>query len=402
MRSFCAAVREATGVEVEILSGEEEARLAFVGATATMPERPEGVIGVVDVGGGSSEIAVGTMNEGVSWSASLPDRLRQPAPMRTCATTRRPRRTCTACANTLTASSRVSSVPQPDARRRRGRVGDLAAAPGGRRPGRGNGRSEACGCSPAGRLQTWRGQFALDPERVRLLPAGLLVLEAAGDRLGQSLQIGCGGLREGICLELATAGGSGVTDTTELAPAERDGDRPGGGRRCTSTASSPGCEFNARVLELAEDTSVPLLERVKFCAIYASNLDEYFMVRVAGLHDQIDAGVDAPLQDGRTPRETLEEIRRRRPRAARAPGALLPGGPAARAARARRPDHGLRRGRPTTRRRASPSTSGARSSRSSHRSPSGSGGRSPTSRTSRCRSASWSATRSPTRRPSRA
>ena len=68
-------------------------------------------------------------------------------------------------------------------------------------------------------------------------------------------------------------------------------------------------QFNARVLELAEDTAVPLLERVKFCAIYSSNLDEYFMVRVAGLHDQVDAGVDAPLQDGRTPLETLEEIR---------------------------------------------------------------------------------------------
>jgi polyphosphate kinase len=69
-------------------------------------------------------------------------------------------------------------------------------------------------------------------------------------------------------------------------------------------------EFNARVLELAEDTSVPLLERVKFCAIVTRNLDEFFMVRVAGLHDQIDAGIESPLQDGRTPSETLEEIRR--------------------------------------------------------------------------------------------
>jgi polyphosphate kinase len=69
-------------------------------------------------------------------------------------------------------------------------------------------------------------------------------------------------------------------------------------------------EFNARVLELAEDESVPLLERVKFCAIVSSNLDEFFMVRVAGLHDQIEAGIETPLQDGRTPRATLEEIRR--------------------------------------------------------------------------------------------
>jgi polyphosphate kinase len=68
--------------------------------------------------------------------------------------------------------------------------------------------------------------------------------------------------------------------------------------------------FNARVLELAEDADNPLLERVKFCAITSSNLDEFFMVRVAGLHDQIEAGIETPLQDGRTPRATLEEIRK--------------------------------------------------------------------------------------------
>jgi polyphosphate kinase len=69
-------------------------------------------------------------------------------------------------------------------------------------------------------------------------------------------------------------------------------------------------EFNARVLELAEDENVPLLERVKFCAIVSSNLDEFFMVRVAGLHDQIEAGIETPLQDGRAPRATLQEVRR--------------------------------------------------------------------------------------------
>jgi polyphosphate kinase len=70
-------------------------------------------------------------------------------------------------------------------------------------------------------------------------------------------------------------------------------------------------DFNERVLELAEDERIPLLERVKFCAIYTTNLDEYFMVRVAGLQDQIDAGVENPSHDGLTPSETMARIRER-------------------------------------------------------------------------------------------
>jgi polyphosphate kinase len=70
-------------------------------------------------------------------------------------------------------------------------------------------------------------------------------------------------------------------------------------------------DFNDRVLELAEDERVPLLERVKFLAIYTSNLDEFFMVRVAGLHDQVDAGIDARGPDGRSPMQTVERITQR-------------------------------------------------------------------------------------------
>ncbi|HEX6459866.1 MAG TPA: polyphosphate kinase 1 [Thermoleophilaceae bacterium] len=70
-------------------------------------------------------------------------------------------------------------------------------------------------------------------------------------------------------------------------------------------------DFNERVLELAEDPSVPLLERVKFLAIYTTNLDEFFMVRVAGLHDQVDAGVDARGKDGLSPSLVIDEIARR-------------------------------------------------------------------------------------------
>jgi polyphosphate kinase len=70
-------------------------------------------------------------------------------------------------------------------------------------------------------------------------------------------------------------------------------------------------DFNERVLQLAEDAEMPLLERVKFCAIYTTNLDEYFMVRVAGLHDQIEAGVENPGLDGLTPSQTIALIRTR-------------------------------------------------------------------------------------------
>jgi polyphosphate kinase len=68
-------------------------------------------------------------------------------------------------------------------------------------------------------------------------------------------------------------------------------------------------DFDDRVLQLAEDPVQPLLERCKFAAICSSNLDEFFMIRVAGLHDQVDAGITAPKLDGRTPSETIDAIR---------------------------------------------------------------------------------------------
>jgi polyphosphate kinase len=67
-------------------------------------------------------------------------------------------------------------------------------------------------------------------------------------------------------------------------------------------------DFNDRVLQLAEDRHLPLIERVKFLAIFTSNLDEFFMVRVAGVHDQLDAGIDSRGPDNLSPTRVLEGI----------------------------------------------------------------------------------------------
>jgi polyphosphate kinase len=67
-------------------------------------------------------------------------------------------------------------------------------------------------------------------------------------------------------------------------------------------------DFNDRVLSLASEPGIPLLERAKFCAICSINLDEFFQVRVAALKDQIAAGIDDPSPDGRSPAQQLVEI----------------------------------------------------------------------------------------------
>jgi polyphosphate kinase len=70
-------------------------------------------------------------------------------------------------------------------------------------------------------------------------------------------------------------------------------------------------DFNARVLALAEDPSVPLLERLKFLAIFSANLDEFFMVRVAALAGRVAAGLGAAAAGGLEPAAQLKAIRAR-------------------------------------------------------------------------------------------
>jgi polyphosphate kinase len=70
-------------------------------------------------------------------------------------------------------------------------------------------------------------------------------------------------------------------------------------------------DFNDRVLQLVEDPEMPLLERTKLAAIWSSNNDEFFQIRVAGVHDQVDAGLSDPGPDGLTPSDTIDAIRER-------------------------------------------------------------------------------------------
>jgi polyphosphate kinase len=70
-------------------------------------------------------------------------------------------------------------------------------------------------------------------------------------------------------------------------------------------------DWSTRVLEQAFDSSIPLLDRVKYCAFFSTHLDEFFAVRVAGLLDQAASGLDVRSEDGQSPRAMLAEIRRR-------------------------------------------------------------------------------------------
>ena len=188
-------------VEVEILDEDEEARMAFLGATQTLETGLEGTVAVVDVGGGSTEIAVGTVAAGVDWSASflvgsgaLADLyLRTDPPaiqelraardhaMDVLATRAFPAADCAVAVGGSAASLRTVVGDALDPRSLKTALAIL------------------CG-GPCGEVA---GRYSLDAERVRLLPAGILILDAAAQWLRKPLQIGRGGLREGVVLDMA-------------------------------------------------------------------------------------------------------------------------------------------------------------------------------------------------------
>ena len=205
-KQVAAAIAEAAGHEVDVLSDKEEGRLAFIGATKTLGHPVEGEIGVVDVGGGSSEVILGSVAGGVtevhSWkigSGSLAEEFiasDPPAP----AEIRRLR-------DHIADFFEGVEIDQPDQavavggsatslRRLVGAVLEYETLERGVR---------VLTSDPAAEVAK---RFELDPRRVEILPSGVLLLEQLSGMLGQPLQIGKGGLREGIILEQLHVNGS--------------------------------------------------------------------------------------------------------------------------------------------------------------------------------------------------
>ncbi len=207
----CAAIGEAAGLAVRGLSGGEEARLAFHGATSALarqaPAAAGGPVAVVDVGGGSTEVVCGSAGLGPVWlrsleigSASLTERCvagdpptqAELADLRAAAAAAFARLGAPGASAAYAVGGAATSL-----RRLVGQdLGPAALAHG----------LELLCRDPVERVAR---RHTLHPERVRMLPAALVLLDAAGAALGVPLRSGSGGLREGLMLEQWRALGIG-------------------------------------------------------------------------------------------------------------------------------------------------------------------------------------------------
>ena len=203
-----AEINRVAGVEVEVLSEQEEGRLAFIGATKTLGHPVEGDVGVVDVGGGSSEVVLGRVSDGVRevhsfkiGSGSLADDFLSndpPSPSELRAVREQiaeffegvefeqPAQAVAVGGSATSLRTLVGAVLEYETLERAIRV--LTGDP----------------------ILEVAKRFELDPRRVRILPTGVLLLEKLSELLGQPLQIGKGGLREGIILDLLNGATNGT------------------------------------------------------------------------------------------------------------------------------------------------------------------------------------------------
>jgi exopolyphosphatase / guanosine-5'-triphosphate,3'-diphosphate pyrophosphatase len=213
-----AEIDRIAGVEVDVLSEHEEGRLAFVGATKTLGHPASGEIGVVDVGGGSTEVITGTIGQGVEevrsfsiGSGSLADNFLAgdpPAPSELRAVREHiaeffegielptPEQAVAVGGSATSLRKVVGAVLEYETLERAMRI--LATD----------------------EVADVARRFELDPRRVRILPTGVLLLEKVSELLAQPLQIGKGGLREGVILDLlngSMADDSGGASGAELA-----------------------------------------------------------------------------------------------------------------------------------------------------------------------------------------
>ena len=193
-------ITRACGIPVEILTEQEEGRLAFVGATRTLGHVADGEIAVVDVGGGSTEIVLGSLGAGVHdvcsfklGSGSLTERFLSGDPpaaaeiraLRAHVDERfadvafgTPQQAVAVGGSATSLRTLVGAVLDYETLERAIRV--LTGDP----------------------IDTLARRFELDPRRVRMLPAGMIVLEKISELLGSPLQIGKGALRDGVILDL--------------------------------------------------------------------------------------------------------------------------------------------------------------------------------------------------------
>ncbi len=201
------AIEEEAGLSVEVLSEEDEGRLAFLGATKSLGHPVEGTVAVVDVGGGSSEVIFGTLAEGVaevrSWkigSGSLAEEhlTRDPPSASEIRSLRdsisdffegeeleHPNQAVAVGGSATSLRTLVGAVLEYETLERAVRV------------------------LSSDEIADVAKRFELDPRRVKLLPAGVLILEKLSELLGQPLQIGKGGLREGVILDLLNGSANG-------------------------------------------------------------------------------------------------------------------------------------------------------------------------------------------------
>jgi exopolyphosphatase/guanosine-5'-triphosphate,3'-diphosphate pyrophosphatase len=210
-------IERVAGVEVEVLSEHEEGRLAFIGATKTLGHPTRGEIAVADVGGGSTEVITGTIERGVGevfsfkiGSGSLADALLVSDPP--------------SASELRVVRERIAEFfdgtdfPQPEqavavggsATSLRKVVGAVLEY---------ETLERAMRIFATDTVADVARRFELDPTRVRILPTGVLLLEKISELLGRPLQIGKGGLREGVILDLLNgsfAGGAGGASGAEL------------------------------------------------------------------------------------------------------------------------------------------------------------------------------------------